>query len=578
VTPDADDQPRGPAPAALMPARLRALLQALRGDLAVLVVLTVLTLAVAHPAALQPGSRVIGWPGDNLQHVYAVGWMAQAALLGRSPFIDPRLNFPDGLQLMTTDLAYLSNLVVAPATWLFGPVFGYNLIILASLLLSGYIAYRWVLQLTASRAGGLVAGAAFLLAPYRIAHAYGHLQLVVTFPLPLYFWALDGALRARRVSSWHQARLAAAALLLSATSQYYLVIGLVGALAYGSLSLPVLDWRAGMRRGAAAALTSGMGALLGALPYLAALSSRSFTPYPIAATRVWSADPLNFLLPAPYHPLWGQLVAAVRPEPYWIEKGLYVGIVALVLASYALVAGRATLHGRAAPWAATALVGLIFALGTDVHRANVPLSADAPIWLPAYYLGHLPGLSLMRVWARFGVLTILFVALLAGAGAAALVRRTGPRAAPVGVTLLLLIVLDMAPGRLPSALIGPRPADRWLAAQPAGSVAAALPAGDDGVNYRVLLGSLYHGQPMPAFMHPAHVPPAYRRFAQAAEGFPAPESQAALRSLGLRYLVLEQDRFDGVRAPAWPTVRAGLEAAGLAVVAELDGVTIVALP
>mgnify|MGYP005844488679 CR=1 FL=1 len=53
MTPDADDQPRGPAPAALLPARLRALLQALRGDLAALVVLTVLTLAVAHPAALQ---------------------------------------------------------------------------------------------------------------------------------------------------------------------------------------------------------------------------------------------------------------------------------------------------------------------------------------------------------------------------------------------------------------------------------------------------------------------------------------------------------------------------------------------
>lgn len=578
MTPDANRQPPGPAPATLRSARLHSLLQALRADLAALAILAVLTLAVAHPAALQPRARVIGWPGDNLQHVYAVGWMARALLLGHSPFVDPRLNVPDGLQLMTTDLAYLSNLVVAPATWLLGPVFGYNLIILASFLLSGYVAYRWVLQLTGSRVGGLVAGAAFLLAPYRIAHAYGHLQLVVTFPLPLYFWALDSALRAERAPPWLWARLAVATLLLSATSQYYLVIGLVGALVYGALSLSAPGLWMGLRRGATVALASGVGALVGTLPYLAALSSRSFTPYQVAETRVWSADPLNFLLPAPYHPLWGQLVAAARPEPYWIEKGLYVGIVALALAGYALVAGRATLRGRAAPWAATALVGLVLALGTDLHLANVPLSPDAPIWLPAYYLGQLPGLSLMRVWARFGVLTILFVALLAGGGAATLVRRAGRRAVPVGGALLLLVILDMAPGRLPSALIGPRPADRWLAAQPAASTAAALPASDDDVNYRVLLGSLYHGQPMPAFMHPAHMPPAYRRFAQAAADFPTPASLAALRGLGLRYLVLEQRRFDGTHAPSWPAVQAGIEAAGLPIVAELDGVTIVALP
>ncbi|MGW8225985.1 MAG: hypothetical protein ACWGOY_09630, partial [Anaerolineales bacterium] len=123
-------------------------------------------------------ARLVGPLGDNVQYVYLTGRVAQALRSGESIFSDPQLNYPDGLLLAATDVPFLSMVVAAPWTTLFGPVSGYNLIILFSHILSGYFVYLWIRRLTKSRLAGLVAGLSFLLAPFRIAHSYGHLQLV----------------------------------------------------------------------------------------------------------------------------------------------------------------------------------------------------------------------------------------------------------------------------------------------------------------------------------------------------------------------------------------------------------------
>ncbi len=56
---------------------------------------------------------------------------------------------------------------------------------------------------------------------------------------------------------------------------------------------------------------------------------------------------------------------------------------------------------RALPWPGVALFALVPALGTDIWIQNNPLQAEDPTRLPAAYLGRLPGLGLIRVWALF---------------------------------------------------------------------------------------------------------------------------------------------------------------------------------
>jgi hypothetical protein len=544
-------------------------------DILALVFFTIVSLAAMYPVILHPRSQIIGPPGDNIQYTYMTGWVGQSLLLHRSPLVDPRLNYPDDLALPATDAPFLSMLAVAPATWVLGPVFGYNAIVFLSFVLSGYFTYLWILNLTGSRAGGLVAGLGFLLMPYHYVQSYGHLQLISTQMLPLFFWALDRVLRADPPSQRELRLLGGATFLVGCMSQYYLVIALVTGGIYTLLMLlPRLSYV--VRNGWPIMVQIFFGSLLGMLPYLTILNAGVFEPYNIGATRVWSAEPLNFVLPATYHRLWGSIIAQINPDSRLIEKSLYVGVVTAGLALLALLWPKSPYRSRTLVWGGVALLAAIFALGPDLHWRGEPLSEHSPFWLPAYYLGNLPLINIMRVWSRFGVITLLFVMGLAGIATAQLAQRLGRRTGPMLLLLLLLIVVDFLPAQPLIIPLGPRPIDLWLARQPGDFAVAFLPPDNDVATYQAMFGSLFHSKQMPAFNHPNHQPRSYRDFARLAADFPSLHSVGELRRLGYRYLVLDRALYSGWRAAYWRDVEAGIaHAPNLQVVDEIEGFVIV---
>lgn len=559
----------------------RALWALLRRDALVLLWFLALALVAVAPLLPAPRTTVLGELGDNVHYAYIAGWTAQALLLGQSPFVDPRLNYPDDLALAANDSPYLSFLFVAPATLVLGPVFGYNLVIVLSHLLSGYCTYLWARSLTGHRCAALFAGTAFMLAPFRIFKSLGHVNMLSTQMLPLFFWALDASVRKREPGERQRWLLGLATFLLAGSSLYLLVICLVCGALYGLVAL-LPDWRALVLRGWRSALAVLIGALLGALPAISVLGGGGFAPFPVGRTRLWSADPLNFLLPSSLHLLWGDIVSALRPEPYAGEKTLYLGLVTLAMAVVGAVAlyRQPQERRRLVVWVLTALAAALFALGTDLWINNQPVSRDQPFWLPAYYLAQLPGGGIMRVWSRFGIVTILFVALLAAYGVRFLVQRGRTRGGQLAVSGLLLAVLliDLLPGWLPVAVLQPRAIDRWLAQQPGDFAVAFLPVDKPLVNETAIFGSLFHGKQMPAYIHAAHQPRAYKDFAAFAGNFPSAASIQYLRWRGLKYLILEQRQYNGWRAPPWSELERRLaQFPELERVTELDGFLVIAL-
>lgn len=551
-------------------AGLQRALTLLRRDALALLVFALLGLLIMAPVLEHFATRTLGHRGDNLAYVYMAGWVAEALANGQSPFVDPRLNVPEGLNLASTELPYLPLLAVAPATWLAGPTAGYNLALLLAHLLSGYCTYLWVRSATGSRSGGIVAGMAFMLAPFRIARSFGHLTLASTYPLPLFFWALDHTLGPVPPKRGRLMLLAGAALLVAGTSQYNALICLITGSVYALLALRG-RWAFVLRYGWQVAAVTAGGTLAGLLPSLLVLARGELHAYNIEATRIWSASPLNFLAPSPFHPLWGEWIARARPETLWIEKALYLGAVAGLLALVALVWRNNPVRSLCLTWAGVAVAGVVFALGTDLHFGNLPLNAEQPFWLPMYYLGQLPLFNLARTWSRFGVIAVLFVALLAGVGAARLAR--GRWRQLVGLALMLLVLVDLLPGTLPAVAIEPRPIDRWLAAQPGPFRVGFLPVIHGTPSYGVAYGSLVHNQQTFAAMHNQHPGAVFVDYERRSEGFPNPQSLQALRALGLRYLVLERALF----GEAWPAVEAAVRVAPeLAVVAELEDSLVVA--
>jgi hypothetical protein len=567
------------------------------------------------PVLTQPRTVVLGPPGDNIQYVYMTGWVAQALLLGRNPLVDPRLGFPDNLALAATDAPFLAMAAVAPMTLVLGALAGYNALFFLGHVLSGYFVYLWLVRLTGSRAAGVVAGLAFALSPFRHIHTAAHPQIASTQFLPLFFWALDSALGVERLRPRHLWALGAATFLVGSMSQYLLLICLVTGAAYG---LFATVGARGEGRGTSESrldkfvpagrtpLTSPLsslvplasvtllGALFAMLPYIANLGSGGYEAYHIARTRIWSAAPYHFLLPSQLHPLWGGLMRALDADPRWGEKTLYLGLVTSVLAMIGLFWRDHPNRRRSLTWLGTAFVGAVLALGTDLHWGGEPLRVDDPFWLPAYYLAQLPGANIMRVWSRFGVVTILFVSLLAGLGTARFatlladtkettsLRAFVPswlRVPFLAATLAALVALDFAPGSPGTLALAPRPIDRWLASQPDDFAAAPLPPPNDVANYRNMFGSLFHGKHLPAFNHPYHMPRAFRDYANLARGFPDANAVWYLRKQGFAYAVLERRFYTGQDYPPWSDVVKQIERTpGLRIVEEdVGGYAVVAL-
>ena len=509
-----------------------------------------------YPVLASPMRRVVGWAGDNIQFIYILGWVAKALRSGASPFIDPHINPPAGLQLASTDSPFISFIVFSPLTWLTNEVFTYNLLLFLSYFLSGLFTYLWIKRLTGSRFAGAVSGLIFLLVPYRLAHGYGHLNLVSTQFIPLFFWALDSALRPERPALRQLALLALSTALVGAMSQYYLVICLTCAIIYALLARP--DLRFLLLQGWKFAQSALAGGLFSSLPYLSVWLTDGFQKTKIEVLRGGSAGLFEFFIPAYLHPLWGGLVLGTNPNLNWPEYTFYIGVVAIMLALLAISWRNSRYRSQIIVWLATLLFAFVMALGTDVHLlSGKPLMAENPIWLPAYYFSQLPLVGIMRAWLRYSIVVSFFVALLAGIGIARLESPAGLR--PFWKLLILaLVVLDFMPGRMDSIEVKPRPIDQWIAAQP-GDFSLAFIPNTASNNYLSEYASLRHEKKLPGYLR-IPTPKVYSRFDHLLEEFPEPASLFALRRLGLRYIILESAYFDGNEHPSRQSIESALAA------------------
>ncbi len=532
-----------------------------------LVIFGALALWVMSPLLGRWNTHLYGEIGDNVIYVYMAGWMAHAVGHFQSPFFDPHLNTPDGLMLTATDVPYTHLLLSAPLSSSWGAIASYNIIMLVCHFLAGLVPYLWIRQLTGSRFAATMAGVAFMMTPYRFVHSGGHLNLVATHVLPLFFWTLDSTLRPllndERLSRRGLLLLALVSFYVGSTSQYYLAICAFTGIVYAILLLWPLRARLGQSWQALAAMLCG--GMFSSLPYLSLVRSNTFQHSRIEDSRPYSASPLDFFSPSSSHPLW-----KLSPAPPYLdsEQTIYIGLVALLLALWGLrqMRGEATaprkvlLSGQRRAWIGVALFAVVMALGTDLQIAGREMNPQFPLYLPAYFIGQLPFAGIMRVWARFGLITILFVSLLAGVGAGLMAQLMVQRVAATKrrafmAACALLLLLDSWPLFPPASAVALRPADQWLAQQPGNFAAAFLPPSREvGPIFQGMYGSLWHRKQLPATAHPKHQPPAYRRFRRAAHRFPAAASLDALQQMGFRYLILDTALFDGVNAEAWPRV------------------------
>jgi hypothetical protein len=137
-----------------------------------------------------PTSSMVCTCGDPASFAWFIAWPAYAISHGHSLFFTSQVHVPGGMNLLVNTSVLALGVVLAPVTWLFGPIASLNVALTAAPALSALSAYlclrralglRWV----ASFVGGMLFG----FSPFMMRNeAVNHLQVTFLALVPLIFW------------------------------------------------------------------------------------------------------------------------------------------------------------------------------------------------------------------------------------------------------------------------------------------------------------------------------------------------------------------------------------------------------
>jgi hypothetical protein len=393
---------------------------------------------------------ILAWAGHAFWH--------EPARLFQAPTFHP---LPDTLAFSENML--LPAAIAAPFTAAGGPVLGYNLVLVASLVLSGLATHLLVRRAGGTRLAAFVGGAYFAAGPHRWLRLT-HIQAQLTVFLPLALLALDRFWERRTL---RRALLVGLLLAAQGLSSVYLGVITAAVLAV-AVAVALLG---GLRprelgRLACGFLLAGLLLAPAALPYF---RTRAFLGQEFSLADVSGAATNLVSYAAAGTALWGPLTQRqLGLEP--LSDALFPGLVVLLLG----VAGLAVAprRYRAVALAASAMA-IFFSLGpeTSLYR-----------WLHE----HVVVVRVVRVLSRFALVPALALAVLAGLALSGRRRLTC-----LAALAAILVESANVPLRL-ERYEGPSPAAQWLAGRP-GAV-AYLPVGDDST--RAMLDGLAHLRPL----------------------------------------------------------------------------------
>jgi hypothetical protein len=515
-------------------------------DLGALLYFGVLTVILTYPV-LPEAAQGVNNTGDPLLNAWILNWDVHALLSQPLNLYHANIFFPYPLTLAYSEALLGSVVLAAPIILLtHNPIFAGNVLTLLGFALSGWGTYLLVKRFTENRLAALIAGTIFAFNPYRFSQI-SHLQLVTVQWIPFIFLFLDRWFEKRRWRDWSGLCLAFNLQFLSSYYTGLFVALALGIMVFGYLLLyrRAFGWRVLWPLGLLGAISIAINVPL-ALPYLQVSQAMNFTRS-LDDAVAGSARLSYYLGAAPGNWLYGEVTAALRGER-WSEHSLFFGLVALGLAALGLVTVKTVgrRRGLLLLYAIMTLIGLILSFGPERRMPENPT-----LWLPYRLLyDYVPGFAAIRVPARFAIIVSFGVAVLAGFGAAFLLKRVRWRAATTGF-ICAAITLEAA--SLPIPLTPIAAAEQtpevyyWLAQQPGKDVVLELPMPYPWITLgyteapRVYYSAVHGKQLINGYS--GFFPPVYERIVGISQQFQTPELIEWLQGLRVNWLILHRDRY-----------------------------------
>jgi hypothetical protein len=421
--------------------RYRTILQ----GLALFATYAVLAIITTWPLITKITTHLPGGSDDTLVH-YWNGWAIQQALAsGRFTLHTPLLFFPNGVSLVTHNIAWFNVLPWLVLEPLFDGVAAYNVALLVNLALCGCTAFFLTYRLTADYRAAFLAGLIYLAWPFRLSQL-DHPNLLATQWFPIFMLFLIYTIQQGR---WRDGVLTGLFFaLIGYTRWQQLIPATVIALIYFVWAAP--SWLPRNRRHILSRLAlAGIVAAIALLPALLMLAQERGGDDVAALLRegeetVMQTDVLAYMTPAASNPLLKGQTESFYDRYYADRSGgrrfaAYVGIVALALALVGIWLRRKD----SMPWVLMAIALVLLALG-PLLRFNGRFYSGVPMLYRS--LSATVVFRLMRVPDRYNMFLALPICVLAAYGAAGLLARTrwlaARRGALVGCLLGGLILVE----------------------------------------------------------------------------------------------------------------------------------------
>jgi hypothetical protein len=477
---------------------------------------SMLTIALTWPQIIRLNS--VADLGDPLFSLWRIAWIAHQ--LPRNPLalFDANQFYPERLTLTYSDSLVVPALMSAPLFWLGAhPVLIYNLLLLSGFVLSGVAMFLLVRALTGRVDAAIVGGAIFALYPYRYEH-YSHLELEMTMWMPLALLGLHRALASGRLRDGLATGFAFALQTLS--SLYYGCFLAVYMAVFGA----ALWIGRGCPRRPLRALAAG--ALLAAV-LVAPVASQYIASRPMMGDRdlgtiqFYSARGTDYLTPTFRDALYARWSDGGFPE-----RALFPRLMPVALAAVALwppLSAARIAYTLGLVLAVDGSLGFNGATFTSLHAVVLPFKG-------------------LRVPARFSLLAGLTLAVLAGYGAARLLRRWPRRRVALTGAMLTLVIIEAVP-RMPLEPVWREPPAIYasIAGKQPPVVLAEFPMPRDiyrsDFDTRYLYFSIFHWQNL-VNGNSGFFPPSYVELLERERDFPSDASLNYLRSRGVQYLTM----------------------------------------
>ena len=486
-----------------------------------------LTVALAYPVAFHLGTVGRIDNGDGQLSIWNVAWVARTLVVDPLHVFDANIFYPHRWTLAYSETNLGAGALAIPVYWATrNPYAAHNFVLLLSFVLSATGTYYLVRYLVDDRRAAVIAAICFAYCPYVFSHL-PHIQLLMTAGLPLSLLAFH------RVADQPSARRGTVLGLTMALQAFFcgyyavFVVLMVGfsVLLVAAMRRLWTDRRYWGAITAAAAVAIAL-ALPLFLPYSNLQHATGFTRA-LESARQFSADWRTYFASSARAHAW-----MLKLIGYWSEL-LFPGFVALVFG----------VAGAAIGWSARGRlreVSVLYAsLGGLAYWGS--LGPSAGLYSALY--PTLPIFSLLHAPSRFGVIVTFALAVLAGVGISALLRRVS-RPAVVACALAVVAAAELVvPLRFPE--VPPLdPAYRVLAALPRGAL-LEMPVYSPKFGFertRYMLDSTAHWMPI-VDAYSDYIPRDFNERAGVLGGFPTRESFKLLEADHVRYAVFHVDAY-----------------------------------